>query len=84
MRLVYYTPPPPPPPAFYISVVPISTGYYIRSKKNQRQWFCKIFFPLGVAGGGRGEGVNKVYYGLCGIGEYFYFFSPKISHLDPP
>ena len=75
-------PPPPLPPTFYISIVPISTGWYIRPKKNQRQWFCKFFFLLGV--GGRGEGVNKVYYGLCGIGEYFYFFSPKISHLDPP
>ena len=43
-----------PPQHFTYPLFPISTGYYIRPKKNQRQWFCKCyFFLLGVGGGGR-------------------------------
>lgn len=41
-----------------------------------------LFFSFG--GWGEGGGVNKVYYGLCGNGEFSIFFSPRISHLDPP
>ena len=71
------------PQHFTYPLFPISTGYYIRPKKNRRQWFCKCyFFLLGV--GGEGGGVNKVYYGLCENGEFSIFFSPRISHLDPP
>ena len=32
-------------------------GYYLRPKRNRRQWLCQI------------SGVNKVHYGLCESGE---------------
>ena len=70
------------PQHFTYPLFPISTGYYIRSKKNRRQWFCKChFFLLGVAGDG--GGVNKVYYGLCGNGEFSIFFLREFRILIP-
>ena len=70
------------PQHFTYPLFPISTGYYIRPKKNQRQSFCKCyFFLLGV--GGDGGGVNKVYYGLCGNGEFSIFFLREFRILIP-
>ena len=43
-----------------------------------------LFFSFG---GGRGRkgggGVNKVYYGLCGIGEFSIFFSEDFASRSP-
>ena len=37
-----------------------------------------------MGGGGReGGGVNKVYYGLCGIGEFSIFFSEDFASRFP-
>ena len=82
--LLYPPPPPPLPQHFTYPLFQFLLGITYAQRKIKDNGFANFFFLLGVGGGGRGEGVNKVYYGLCGIGEYFYFFSPKISHLDPP
>ena len=37
--------------------------------RNWKHWLC-IFFYLEWRGGGRGEGVSKVHYGLCENGEF--------------
>ena len=38
----------------------ISPSYYSSPKRNRKQCVCKL-----LVGGGGGEGVNKVHYGIC-------------------
>ena len=79
MHLVYYTP----RNILHIRCFQFLLGITFAPRKIKDNRFANvIFFLLGV-GGGDGGGVNKVYYGLCGNGEFSIFFLPEFRILIP-
>ena len=47
----------------FLHGIAISLGISVIPRRNWKQWLCNFFG--GGEGGGWGQGVNKVYYGLC-------------------
>ena len=71
------------PQHFTYPLFPISTGYYIRPKKNQRQWFCKCYFFLLGVGGEGGRGKQGILWSMWKWWIFYFFFSENFASWSP-
>ena len=71
------------PQHFTYPLFPISTGYYIRPKKNQRQSFCKCYFFSFGGWGGWGRGKQGILWSMWKWWIFYFFFSENFASWSP-